>query len=566
MPDQLWLVRAAFGVGLALAAVAGARRFAVHGGWLALALLAPVLLLQLTPGFAIHGFHGLFHAAIAYGIAAGGLPTTDPLMAGEPLRYAHGLHVLVAGLVRLGVDPARGFLLLHAVAVPATAWALFRIALALGLARKAAWLAAALALLGVDAFANGPLSVLQATLATGPPEWRHVPIQKFATAQANGVGILLVVLALLAAVRMLGGQGRLGAAVGLVAAVWALVAVYPLLWPVLVVALPLASALALAAQPDERAGPAWLGGAWAVAIAVSLPGVLALLGKSADASPRIELGATHLVRGLVVLAGMGVSVSGLLAAGHRSVRTQLEQSWAVWSVPLAVVVVGAGAFLLAHLPLHTEYKYLAVAGIGLAFPVAMGLDDLLGRRPALAWAALALLWLPIASWFAKESLALRGDPGAIAREGASLTPTDPGEAALTSWIRDHAPARAAFVDDTLHVPVFGQRSLYVALDPLGGADARARALAGWGMLPSVMLERTFGHEASAVHERRDDARALLAATPPPDDALLARVAAEAGGPVYVITRAARGPRWIASDPRFDAVHAAPAASVYELRR
>ena len=102
---------------MALAFVAGltwlSRREA-HPLWLIAIVAVPIGLLHLDTDWRLFSVHGLMHASMVYEIFERGLPAETPLVAGTPLQYPYGVHVLVAGILRvMPISPPTVFAMLN---------------------------------------------------------------------------------------------------------------------------------------------------------------------------------------------------------------------------------------------------------------------------------------------------------------------------------------------------------------------------------------------------------------------------------------------------------------------
>jgi hypothetical protein len=530
-----------------------------------LLLTAPVAALLLKDDVRVYSFHGFLHTAIVYRILEGGVPPTDPLLGGEPLLYPWAHHLVAAGMVRLlGLSPATAFALLNLAALGLSAWLAWRIARLLGLEPEASLLAATLTLYGVSAFAGGPLAWGLEALGV-PLESRFVPILKFTNVQSNGVGIACFLAGLHGLVRLAERpRPAAGAVLEIFLATTAAAFLYPLVWAPWV-ACALASVVWLLARGRLPARAALaVASSLGLAILVALPYLLAIqTGRDPRAAGGLEWPWAHHGRKLATLLGIVISLAPVLALGRRALRGSLATRRAGWTVLGVVGGLGVALFLGTDVPLLSEYKFLALATAAAGFPAGLALHSLGSRRPALAAVMLFLLLLPAGSFFAQQLLARPGDMQLVAEEGTDLVPTRPEERALREWILGHTSPDALFVDDRLLLPVFARRSLYVALDPGGPPEARMRAIAGWSMLPSVILSYVVGHDAEKVDARQALARALLGAGPEPADGVVDALR-EAGAPVYVVVRRAGLARRFEGDARFRRVFRRGSTAVYQV--
>ena len=551
---------------LALGVVMAALRWQLHGFWLALLAGLPLVLLLLDTEFRIYSFHGFVHTSYVYRLMEGGLPPTDPLLAGEPLRYAWGLHALVAAASHvLRLTPPTCFALFNVISGVATAVLVYRIASHITRERGAAVFSVLLALFGLSLFAHGPASHLVEWFSGAAPEGRLVPVQKFTNAQTNQAGILCFSLGLLALVAQAtqGAGPRRASRVELFGATLAAALLYPLAWaPLVGVAGASTGLLWLTGRLSGRT-TLGLAGAVLLASALASPYLVAVVaGRDPQAALRPELSPSHLARNLLEL-GLALGPALLLTLPGR-LHVASGDASAPRLVLWVSVGVGAGGFLVLHLPWHSEYKFLALACLCLGVLAGPGLWALCQRSRfgfVLAWAFL----VPVAAFFTQEFRALRGEPGSVLEQGPYLVTSDPREAELQSWIREHTQDRAVFVDTRLTIPVFGRRSLYVALDHAGSRPERIRAHAGWGLHPTRILELLIGHPPATIAARQAVANALLSAdASPPSETVLAELRRLPDAEIFVVTRRAAEARKFEGDPRWQPVFASGRLRVWRL--
>jgi hypothetical protein len=557
MPAGAWIEMGAAGLLAAatLAVLMLSVRWQLPGSWLALLAGLPLVVLLLDTEFRIYSFHGFVHTSVVYRLMAGELPPSDPLLAGEPLRYAWALHALIAGAASLlRLTPPTCFAIFNVITGVTTSVLVYRIATRITSDRRAAVFSVLLAVFGLSLFAHGPGSWLLEWLSGVPPEGRLVPIQKFTNVQTNQAGILCFCLGLLALVAQAahGASLRVSSLVGLFLATLAAALLYPLAWAPLV-AVSAASVGLLWLQGRL----AWrttfcLGAAVVLASALASP-YLVLVGAGRDPQAGLSpvLAPAHLARNLVQLV-LALGAAGVLTLVFRPRPGDAFEASAPRLVLWVTVAMGTFLFLVFHLPWHSEYKFLALAGVGLGVLAGPGLGSLCERSRfgyVLAWALL----LPIAAFVTQEIRALRGEPGSVLEQGANLVLSDPREAGLQRWIQDHTRDSAVFVDTRLTIPVFGRRSLYVALDHSGSHDERIRAHAGWGLHPTRILELLIGHPSATVASRQAIAQSLLSpeATPVSQATLVTLRSPLPGAELFVVTRQSAASRKFAGDPRWE---------------
>lgn len=535
-------------------------------GWALLALLcAPAVLVVLPADFRILSFHGFLHSGIVYGILTGGVPPTDPLLAGEPLLYPWAHHFAVAELTRLfGVAPPLLFAAIDVGALAATAIALFALGRELFDDRATALLGACLGLYGLAAL---PVALVLDAATPFALESRLIPIQKFTNANSNPLGILCYAVGLLSLARW-ADAARAGGRTGLVwigAAVAAAGFLYPLAWlPLVGVAAVAGAALAAKRWVSLRAA-AELAAVLTLGSALSLPYLLPLqLGRSPAAGLAPDLGVDHLLRNAANLFAVAAGWLVLLVVVRGPLRARaIERPGAFLVLSCSAVLPGA-AFLFTHTAVHSEYKFLLLCGMTLAVAGALAVKILLDRSLAAAALLAWLLLLPAGGFFAQLASSDWSGPFAVTEDGPRLRAGDGPRRALHDWIRAQTAPDAVFIDTELDIPVFAWRSLFVAMDV---HPATSRTLAGWGLQPSVFLLEVIGHPAEAVAERRALTRALLVpGQVAPGGDPVARLRALAGSAtLYAVTRGADSARTLTADDRFERVYSGDPIRVFRLR-
>ena len=463
-----------------------------------------------------------FHLQVVREILGGGLPPTDPFLAGVPLRTFWAFHAYLAVLVGATHLPSATLLaggsLIAAFVIVFTGYRLLNL-LALSHAQSlwgsiflffsfngAFWLAVPLArAVGGEhpAGAAAPAMVLHAGrgfpteaafflerfLAAGPFVMALAYMLLFVTAAVATLGENRVrwnLLVFLAAVGMLLFHGGVGLVV-----VGVTVLSLPLVWAT--------------ARLNPLRGPGWeLTGTllpMALAALVTAP----YLGSLVRALPLdpirfLDIAPRRFLLFVAILLpdflfGVGVLVRFLGAAEVR------RQAWTVWTVLLAVVSVvlvfpgrhpWLGSFVLAHVPLSL------VAGASV--PGWWRREGTVGR--------LLLVVLLVGFLVPRTALGI-----AAYLRAEDPRDRDPATREAVTWLRENTPPRAVLVDGVVGLAVAADRSL------LFGGDEHARDL---------------GYRGSASVTRRLAALNLLRG-----HSLLprqARLLESLGAPVFVVRR------------------------------
>jgi hypothetical protein len=494
-----------------------------------LALLAAATVSVILPlchrAWRTHSHHGLMHAAIVYSLSERGVPAEHPLFAGSRLRYHWGLHWLLAAAVRwLRLAPPASFAGLNVIAVACFLALVAATSRRVGMSVPQQAMAALLALLGVNVFSSGPLARLAARLGL-PIDHRVQPWHKFTTVNGSQVGLATAALVLLLLLQLLDSPAISLAELLLLAGV---IAVGGFLYaPTVPVLLAWVGGAAVLLAPRGPLPPLALAGTALMATLVLAPYLWTLVPRAAAtlASRKERPSAAHHL-GLVV--SIAVPWVPLLVARHPTLA-------GVWEArPQAAAMLAVSAllpmlmFLLFRLPLGTEYLFLNVGMIPLGIILAVAMSDSRHHSVAVAaWLVPAIL--PVVANLAMETR-WRAAEAAVGRAG-ELVHLDPREVRLFRWIASTEP-NSVYIDDTLSIPAFGRRPLFVGLD--------RRSLApgihdGWEMNAACILEEVATVPADKLATRRRLAAALLAGTVTSSDL---RLLAEetAGRPLYVVAR------------------------------
>lgn len=537
-------------------------RWVLGIGLILLALISAVLA---NESWRIHSHHGLLHSSIVYSIFDRGLPPENPLMAGVPLGYPYGHHAVLAFVMRaLPIAPPWLFAATNWLALGLTLLILDRTAQRLGGGAAYRALVVLLAMFGTSPIARGPLSEFVASF--GADEGRAIPLLKFATVNSNPLGVLCFALALYALVRAL-VAGRVDArAACLLGLAWAGNGLlYPTTWPAVVICTAVAALVMLRHSTPPRGDIIWrIGIPCLAASAVVIPWLLFVAGDKASSSlPQLDITAAHLLRNAAIAMGAVVIPIALLIwkrqrTGSASHATQL-------TLALCTGALG-GAFALLHLPLHTEYKFLLLSQIPLAFLVAGAMERLLAERLWVVVMLLAVLFLPGGSWIATKithPLAAR-DPATTA--GRSIEHSDPAQRELHHWLIGNTPADAVLVDTHLSLPALARRSLYVGTDERRSLEPMPRSTDGVGLTAQRWVVHVHGVELRAYERRSRIVRALLwKQGSDKTDEIGAAIAADLPGrPVYAIAREAAARERLANSTAFNLAFENSAAGIYRL--
>jgi len=113
-----------------------------------------------------------------------------------------------------------------------------------------------------------------------------------------------------------------------------------------------------------------------------------------------------------------------------------------------------------------------------------------------------------------------------------------GQDHLYEWIREHTPTTAIVIDNKPYVPVFAQRSLFVARQFQWNAEPWGKRRDGWSFHPIQWLAQVNGHPSGELRRRNELVDALYTEAGARSGTNLVRRLDEvtADRPVYIVAR------------------------------
>ena len=493
--------------------------------------LSPVILVYtLNPDFRVYSFHSFMHGGIVYQILNGNLPPPDPLVAGQPVHYPWGFHLLAAGLSGLlRVSPFISMALLNIVSLFLVMVLIYKISQLLIPSRRAGILAAVGAVFGSTPVIPELLKVLPEGT---PTEIRGIPIlHKFISINPLPVGLVLLLLALYAAIRLFQGKRLVANTLLVAGSTLATGFIYPAFLPGIAAGagLGLVLIVALRIAGLERSG-LLMGILTLAALAVAgliLRPYLTSIGSGTVSNMDI-LQRRSIVANLTRWAATLAPVTILVVLNLRQLAARLDRRGLL--VVAVLAVASAGVYLAIHLPFENEYKLLLISMVMLGLLGGLAFDSMLERCPKPAVLALVILFIIPAlrvTWLR----AVRGEkvPSTYVERGMNTEPVDSEEAELYRWIRTNTATNSTFIDSGLEIPVLGRRQLFIPSSGKGRERWK-----GFGMI-RIILTAQSGYDAGLI-DRRTEIVSRLYDTP---GGLRAQEVAELralGGDVYAIAR------------------------------
>lgn len=487
-------------------------------------------------------FHSFLHYSITYEVFYRGLGPENPLMAGEPLRYMYGVHVLVAWLMKLlPISPPVAFAALDALGLYVFAFAVERIARRIDPDPLYRLFTVIVALFGLDIYVDGPLYALTGELFGYRRFGAPVTLQKFTGINTNQVGLICVAFALLAIVRVVQRDpARLRTWLLFIASAVSAGVFYQ---PAFMAIGAVGGALAVAALLWQRAGRGR--DAWLMLAALTLSSLVAapvILGVSTGTpgDPAIQLfpGWQQLKENLrYMLYHWSLPLVLLVIARRRFAGLWRQRSPEHAALLLSVLVL-QGLYLVVFLRFNNEYKLLGFATVAMAPLGAIAVREVHARlRQFFPW-LLLLLFMPAMTDFTWVTLPQRlTDP--ITTTGRVIHHRDADEDALYGWVRERTPVNAVFIDSLLTIPAIAGRQLYVGLDIGRDPEVSAgRMHNGWLIDAGMFQRRIMEVDEARLDLRQKLATELLQPSVAADPGLLDRLraASPAGRPLYVVAR------------------------------
>ncbi|MFN8091127.1 MAG: hypothetical protein U0599_02650 [Vicinamibacteria bacterium] len=550
------------------------RRRAPRWAFLVLGVLPPAGLLLASTNLRVYGYHGFVQAGIVYRLLHGGVPPGSPLLAGQPGTYPWAGALVLAGVSRLlGVSPFWSAALVAIASLAVLLVLTYRIGLLVTADPEASLFGTAASLYAFTFTQSVPDSALKSGLARLLPlpfvEPRGAPIlEKFNGCTSFPLGLALYALTLLLLLRLATeGSPRWRSAAAFAATLLALAFVYPYFMP------PMALLCGIAAFRSWRGGVRplafLLAGSLALVGMIVLPYYLQLrLGRTNAVLQLVP--AQALIRQVAVILVTFLPMSILLVGARRAIRERLRAGSPAASLLLASATVNLLLFAFLLAPLWSQYKFLLLGEFALGIVGGVALRALYARSWPVALAVLSLFLLPFGLDCVHKARDWSVAPRTYREAGMALEHEDPARRELDRWMRTATHPRAVFVDTDLGVPVYGQRSLYVAMpkqEHLVTIEEQAGVPTpgdGYTLDPRIFLKDVDGAPAALVDQRGEVAARLLSGR----EYVAADVAdvAACGPEAYLVRRP------VASDvdrthaERFPVVFENAAATVIALRR
>ena len=466
--------------------------------WLVLWGISPVILVYaLNPGFRIYSFHSFMHGGIVYQIMNGNIPPPDPLVAGYPVHYPWGAHLVAAGISSaLGITPFYSLAAINVLSLLASMLVLYKISQQLIADDRANVLSVMTSLFGVTVMVP---EIVRRLPGWFPTEMRGVPlVHKFITINNLPAGLVCLLLGVYAALRLFRYGRLIPNTLLLLGAVAGTGFFYPAFLPGVIASIILGIAIGIGLHLKRRAYPdprrlALLAAVGAGALVLLRP-YLASTGGGTVAA--IDLfGAANMVKNLVKYLVVTLPILIIIYLSRRALRFALE------AAGLLVVTVTAtatlGSYISIHLPFDNEYKLLLASACMVGIVGGVGFRMLERRHGRLALFVVLVLFLVPSLRITRLRITRGRDiPGSYAEHGVNLESTDPEHNEFYRWIRQNTDPKSTFIDTELEFPVLAQRQILVAR---GGKERQDQK--GFGSI-NIILQAQSGYDQEMLARRR----------------------------------------------------------------
>ncbi|MFH1312127.1 MAG: hypothetical protein ABIJ00_02770 [Candidatus Eisenbacteria bacterium] len=466
--------------------------------WLVLWGISPLLIVYLlNPGFRVYSFHSFMHGGIVYQILNGDIPPLDPLVAGHPVHYPWGPHLIAAGISGIfRVTPFYSLAFLNAASLVLVLVLIYKISRLLVDDDRAAILAVICSVYGVTVFIPEMLELLPDGF---PAEIRGIPIlHKFITLNTLPIGLVCFLLALYSAIRLLRGSHLVGTGMLLLASILGTGFFYPAFMPGIIATVATGLVVALVLHIGDRGRVNWLRAglvlaATCIGLAVLRP-YLTSVGAGTLSSLAI-LNWTYVGKNSIKYLLVAVPMLVIVLANLGTIRDRFQRP--ALFVVAAATLATMGSYVLTHLPFDNEYKFLLLSTVTLGILGGAVLGSLRGSYgKCMAFVLIGLLLIP--SFRIVRLRVSRGHDVAstYVERGVNIHTTNEEENELYTWIRENTATNSVFIDRELEIPVLARRQLLV-----GVGGSRRPGQKGFGGI-NIILQFQSGYDTEMLNTRR----------------------------------------------------------------
>lgn len=539
-------------------------------------VLPAIFIYLWNPDFRVYGVHGFMHISIVYQILNGNIPPNNPLLAGKPLLYPWGPHLLVAGIAYVfHISPAISFALLNVCFLLLTLILVFKIAVFIHSDRIAGVFATFLSIFGITFFIRGPIAIIFAKIDSLVDiklfrmERAAIPIfTKFISSGANNqFGILIFALFLYSMLQIFSKRKKIQIFYFILSiSVIATAFFYTLYLPALI-----ANCLACCLVMYFYQGRMYVRKIVRVitcmifSTIVMLPYLHQIIsGKSKEAAITLALlNMEHFVLTSLTYFMVILAISLVLAWKHKTLLKILRAKTSSVLILISIIITTALMWIFLISPTGIEYKYLILSCFSLGILSSICFRDLYFNNRFICFVIITSFLLPMSSLILKrlDQLPITDE---YIEQGTYLLHKDKNENNLYSYISSQTSPNSIFIDSQLTIPVFGRRQLYVGLDTRKSNFDRPMHN-GWGKAAKGLL-REQGYPPKMIEARRKIANLIYsdANNKVSENVVKELTRIKNTDDVYVVARDAVTDNKLVKDDRFSKVFKSDETTVYKL--
>lgn len=477
--------------------------------WLLLLGVFPLVVIYImNPNNRIYGYHGFWHAGIVYQILNGGIPPSNPLLAGYPLFCHWGYHFLVACITRIfNITPFYSSACLKIVSLSLALILVYKISSSLIKNEKANVFSAAISIFGISIMNPLLLRLLSESFHVSV-EKRAFPIfQKFSNACGTPIGLVFFLLFLFSVIKLFEGKRKgLYLILFLISVLGCGFFYSPMLFGIVAVTLAVSLAMVAFNRRDgiafnlQRIIPMIV--LLSTCILVLWPYLSLVSLGVAKQTQFFEVG--FVFNNLIKYTGAALPILIIIYINKNSLKSRLNRKALV--ILIVVIVTNFCIYIFSHAPWTAEYKFLILSTVSLGIIGGIAFNAMAKWRNRFVVSFLLFLFLyPSYCHLRLKLLKLKGIANMCVEKESYVHHKDEEENQLYQWIKKNTPPDAIFIDSALTIPIFTQRRLFIGL----GVDLKKGKRLKLGYTnPIEYFLLTYGYDPDLVKRRRRIVRSI----------------------------------------------------------
>ncbi len=233
---------------------------------------------------------------------------------------------------------------------------------------------------------------------------------------------------------------------------------------------------------------------------------------------------------------------------------------------ITIIVTTAFMYIVISVtpPVANEYKYLLLNLLSFGIIGGLAMNEVYVRNKSICFVIMVFFLAHSSTLWIKNMEARNWRfLDACYESGIYLRHKDPDQDSLYQWISNETSRDAIFIDSQLTIPVFGRRSLYVAL-PGRQVGPKNEVRDGWGAAPENMPIQEGGKLSQLVKLRSQAVNSIyMDSTDPIGNGTMIQLEQTTGKrDLYVVARDKIVRDKLSANNRFKKVFEVKAASVY----